>query len=192
MGDGEIHRSSEGPEPMSEPDPYQQPQQYPQYQQYPQPQQSPGPYPPPWGTELQPYSSGAPAVYQQPAMGYQQYPAASNLVSPGGRFGAACLDFLLIMVTFGLGWLIWACVTWSNGQSPAKSLLGHVVADAQTGQAFDWGRMFLREFVIRGLLFGLVNTITLGVFGLVDAFMVFGTTRRTLHDQMAGSIVRLV
>ena len=170
---------------MTGPDPYQQNP----YQQtpYAQPTQAPGPYPPV-------HSGGVPAVYQPPAVAYQQPYGGARfaLVSPGGRFGAACLDFLLVFVTLGLGWLIWACVTFSNGQTPAKSLLGHVVADAQTGVAFDWGRMFLREFVIRGLLFGLVNTITLGIFALVDAFMVFGTDRRTLHDQVAGSIVRLV
>ena len=173
---------------MTGPDPYQQtpygqPNLYGQQAPYGQP--APGPFPPVY--------SGVPAVYQPPAVVYQQpYAARFALVSPGGRLGALLLDFLLIMVTLGLGWLIWACVTFANGQTPAKALLGHVVADAETGVAFDWGRMFLREFVIRGLLFGLVNTITFGVFAFVDAFMVFGTLRRTLHDQVAGSIVRLI
>ena len=45
------------------------------------------------------------------------------------------------------------------------SLLGHVVADAETGVPFDWGRMFLREFVIKGMLFGFLSLITLGVSG---------------------------
>ncbi|AGZ39896.1 RDD family protein [Actinoplanes friuliensis] len=111
-------------------------------------------------------------------------------VGAGGRLGAVLLDGLLIMVTFGIGWLLWMLVTWANGQTPAKQLLGHVVADANTGQAFTWGGMFLREFVIKGLLFGLVNTISFGVFSVVDALFVFRADCRTLHDLVAGSVVR--
>jgi uncharacterized RDD family membrane protein YckC len=113
-----------------------------------------------------------------------------RLVSPGGRFGALLLDILLAVVTLGIGYLIWSLIVWSDGQTPAKQLLGHVVADAQTGAPADWGRMFMREFVIRFLLFGLISTITFGVFAIVDACLVFGDDRRTLHDKMAGTIVR--
>jgi hypothetical protein len=65
-----------------------------------------------------------------------------------------------------------------------------VVADAQTGATADWSRMFMREFVIHGLLFGLLNTVTFGVFFFVDSLMVFGNDHRTLHDKMAGTVVR--
>jgi uncharacterized RDD family membrane protein YckC len=141
---------------------------------------------------VQPYTPGQPVVaqpYGQVANVWGARPV-STLVSAGGRLGASLLDALLIMVTLGIGWLIWNLITWANGQTPGKQLLGHVVADASTGEAFTWGRMFLRDFLIRGLLFGLLNMITFGVFSLVDVLMVFRADRRTLHDQMAGSIVR--
>jgi uncharacterized RDD family membrane protein YckC len=117
-------------------------------------------------------------------------PPAFQLVGAGGRLGAVLLDAVLIVVTFGLGWLIWAMITWSSGQTPGKQLLGHVVADGTTGEAFGWGRMFLREFLIRTLLFWIPNALTLGLFGLADALMVFRSDGRTLHDMTAGSIVR--
>jgi uncharacterized RDD family membrane protein YckC len=82
--------------------------------------------------------------------------------------------------------------TWQNGQTPAKKLLGHVVVDANTGQTFDWGRMALREFVIKGLLGGLLNVVTLDIYFLVDSFMVFGARNQTAHDKMASSVTRYV
>ncbi|HEU4349630.1 MAG TPA: RDD family protein [Actinoplanes sp.] len=152
----------------------------------------PNPYSPPPGAAVQPYRHPGQVPQPYPVNATpRQVPVPYIRVDAGGRIGAALLDYVLTTVTFGIGWLIWACVTWSNGQSPAKSLLGHVVADAETGVPFDWGRMFLREFVIKGMLFGFLSLITLGVFGIVNACTVFRSDQRTLHDQMAGSVVRV-
>ena len=50
--------------------------------------------------------------------------------------------------------------------------------------------MALREFCIKGLLGWVLNLVTFSVYFLVDSFLVFSDRQRTLHDQMAGSIVR--
>ncbi len=143
------------------------------------------------GGALQPYAPAAPVPYGQP-YGAPQYPGGSGdrLVGPGARLGAVLLDVLLATVTLWIGWFIWTLITWSDGQTPAKKLLGHVVVDANTGQQFDWGRMALREFVIKGLLGGLLNMITFSIYFLVDSFMVFGNRYQTLHDKMSTSVVR--
>jgi uncharacterized RDD family membrane protein YckC len=143
------------------------------------------------GATLQPHSTAAaPATYAQ-AFALTQV-ARYPLVSVGGRIGAALLDVLLMLVTLWIGWLVWAMVTWSDGQSPAKQLLGYVVADADTGEPFDWGRMALREFCVKGLLGWLLSLVSLGIYVWVDAFMILGDRQRTLHDRMANSIVRHV
>jgi uncharacterized RDD family membrane protein YckC len=133
-----------------------------------------------------PYAQSAMSPYAQPYAQRQDF----ALVSAGGRLGAVLLDGLLIVVTFWIGWMVWTLITWSDGQTPGKKLLGHVVADAETGQAFDWGRMALREFCIKGLLGMLLNFISFSIFFWIDTFMVFGDRQRTLHDRMANSIVR--
>ena len=165
------------PYPPPPPQTYGQPQTY-------------GP-PPAYGQALQPYQAAAvPVPYPHP---YPVAPAGGyHLVSAGGRLGASLLDLLLAVVTLWIGWFIWAMITWSDGQTPAKKLLGHVVADAGTGRPFDWGRMALREFCVKGLLGWLLNAISFSIYFWVDSFMVFGDRQRTLHDRMANSIVRHV
>jgi uncharacterized RDD family membrane protein YckC len=184
------------------------PQTYGQPQPFGQPQKNDHPFATPApampqqtsGAGIQPYYPAtapthyarphAPAPYTNP---YAIPPATQySLVSAGGRFGALLLDGLLILITLWIGWFVWAMITWADGQSPAKKLLGQVVADANTGEPFDWGRMALREFCIKGLLGWLLNLVTFGIYFLVDSFMIFGDRQRTLHDRMANSIVRHV
>ncbi|WP_433825875.1 RDD family protein [Actinoplanes sp. CA-015351] len=138
----------------------------------------------PVNSAVQPY---APAAHQTE----YAYPPATGMpiVSAGGRLGAFLLDGVLIVVTLWIGWFAWSMVTWAEGQSPGKKLLGYVVVDASTGQRFDWGRMAMRDFVIKGLLGTVLSACTFGIYFWVDALMVLGDGQRTLHDRMAGSIV---
>jgi hypothetical protein len=158
----------------------------------PYPSSPPHGYRPPetYGGALQHYNpAAAPASYPGPrAAGV----VGHRLVSAGGRLGAALLDGLLMLCTLWIGWLIWAMITWSDGQTPAKKLLGHVVVDANNGQPLDWGRMALREFCIKGLLGWVLALCTFSIYFWVDSLMVFGDRQRTLHDRMASSIVRHV
>jgi hypothetical protein len=153
------------------------------------------------GVSPQNYSYPVVASPQQAVQPYEPRPAAPlyqqtaalagpRLVTAGGRFGALLLDGLLMLVTLGIGWIVWSLFTWSDGQSPAKKLLGHVVADPITGAAFDWGRMALREFCIKGLLGWVLNLVSFGIYAWVDAFMCLSDRQRTLHDRMANSVVR--
>jgi uncharacterized RDD family membrane protein YckC len=112
------------------------------------------------------------------------------LVAPGARFSALLLDLALAVVTLGAGWLIWSLVTWRTGQTPAKRLLGHTVADATTGEPLGWGRMALRELVVGALLGSVLGLATATVYLLADAAMTFSPGHRTLHDHLAGSVVR--
>ncbi|BBH71470.1 hypothetical protein ACTI_81550 [Actinoplanes sp. OR16] len=107
------------------------------------------------------------------------------LVTPGGRIAAGLLDLLLFVVTLGAGWLVWAMFTWPAGQTPAKRLLGHVVADGVTGRPFGRRRMAFREVCLKVAL----NVVTLTAFAWIDCFFVFTDQHRTLHDRIADSVV---
>jgi uncharacterized RDD family membrane protein YckC len=114
-------------------------------------------------------------------------PATSTL---GRRFVAWLLDGALIMGTFGIGWFIWAFgFTFSRGQTPAKSLMGMRVANAGTGKAATWGTMFVRDVLVRMVLFAVLSTFTMGVAPLVGALMIFSVTRQTGWDRIANTIV---
>ncbi|MFC4064639.1 RDD family protein [Actinoplanes subglobosus] len=122
-----------------------------------------------------------------PYSGYQ--PVAREMVSRSGRLGASLLDSLLIILTLGIGWLIWALLVFGRAQTPARQMLGHVVADATTGQPLDWGRTALRELVIKGIVGYVGSVLTCGVYPIVDALFIFNDRRQTLHDMMASTIV---
>jgi uncharacterized RDD family membrane protein YckC len=153
---------------------------------------SPVPYQPAAGA-VQPYQppQPQPLMARQPLMANLTAPPPA-LVSAGGRLGASLLDGLLAIVTLWIGWAIWSLFTWSDGQTPGKKLLGHVTADAVTGRPLDWGQMAMRELCIKGLLGSLLNTVTFSIYAWIDCFSVFGERQRTVHDRMAGSIVRHV
>jgi len=105
------------------------------------------------------------------------------------RFGAFLLDGLLMVITLVVGWLVWSCFTFSQGQSPAKAILGHLVVHQDTRQAASWSDMFLRNVVLQ---FGLtlLSVVLLGLPLLVGGALIFaGDRRQTAWDRMVGTRV---
>jgi len=93
---------------------------------------------------------------------------------------------LLVVVTLFIGWLVWSMILWSEGQSPAKKLMGMRCVKSDTGQPATWGTMFLREIVGKGIIGG----ITFGLTSLASIFMIlFGSERRGVWDHVAGTVV---
>ena len=70
------------------------------------------------------------------------------LANPRHRFGGAALDGLLMMVTFGFGWMIWSLVLWGQGQTPAKQILKMRVMDYKSKRPASWGQMAIRQFLL--------------------------------------------
>ena len=106
--------------------------------------------------------------------------------SLGKRFGGALLTGVLIVLTVGIGYLIWAAIAYGKGQTPAKQILKMYVIDTETGLPATWGKMFLRGFVIDGVL----NSITGGVFSLISTIWIFTNPKRQrLTDLVLKTIV---
>ena len=134
------------------------------------------------------------------------------------RLGGAVLSMGLLVVsiiTLFLGYLIWAMVTWGQGQTPAKQILKMRVYSIDTGKPATWGHMAVRQMLIP-LAFSCVtipfivfamsasidfndaissNISDAGVFAvwalqLTDALWIFrGSDRQRLTDKWARTYV---
>lgn len=106
--------------------------------------------------------------------------------SHGQRLGALALDFLLIVVTCGIGWLIWDIVLWSQATSPAKKMLGLRIVDLGTGAPATMQQMLLRELVGKIVL----GSVTSGLTSLVSAVLVLVTpSRQGVWDYLSKTTV---
>jgi len=106
------------------------------------------------------------------------------------RFGAWALDLLLVIVTLGIGWLVWTMVTWAkHGANPGQRLLGLRIVKADTGEQATWTWLFLRNFLIGGLAMSCVSGMTGGLVFLANIIAPFFDRRQTLVDMVAGTVV---
>ena len=85
-------------------------------------------------------------------------------VSVGTRVGASLLDVLLMIVTLGIGWLVWAVVLLKQSTSPAKKMMGLAIVDVNTGAPATMTQMILREIVGKWVLGSVTGIVTLASF----------------------------
>jgi len=111
------------------------------------------------------------------------------LASAGARLGSYLLESALAFVTLGIGWLIWSFIVWGKGTTPGHQILKQYVVKEETGETFSWGRMAVREILVKQLLCGILAIFTLGIFFLVDSLMVARDDRKSIHDRISGSLV---
>lgn len=68
------------------------------------------------------------------------------------RASALLIDYLLVVLTVGIGWIVWATFTLDQGQTPAKQLLKMRVIRKDKEQAAGIGWMVLRELLLKMLV----------------------------------------
>lgn len=118
------------------------------------------------------------------------FPDGVRLATVGRRFGGYLLEFVLLVVTLVIGWLIWSLIVWGRGQTPGKQLLGMRCVNLATSRRASWGRMFLREFIGKGIVMTVISLITFGLGPLILNFMLMWTKKRQeLWDKIADTIV---
>ncbi|MDE0605151.1 MAG: RDD family protein [bacterium] len=116
------------------------------------------------------------------------------LSARGKRFGAFLLEIPLAAVTLGIGYLIWALIVYSQGQTPAKQLLKMRVVNLDERRAAGWSSMFLREWILKAAIPIGLNLISVGIVGilwiLVGGIMVLVNDRhRALWDRALKTVV---
>jgi uncharacterized RDD family membrane protein YckC len=101
------------------------------------------------------------------------------------RFFAEVLDSLLFFLLLIVGWFIWfGFFSAKRGQSPGKQILGLRVMQLD-GTIPTAGTMWLREVVIKGLLWNLTEPFSYAAY--IWAF--FDRDRQTVHDKMVDTYV---
>ena len=110
------------------------------------------------------------------------------------RLGAAALDTVLMVVTFGIGWAVWALILWNEGQTPAKKILKLRTYSFESGTVATWGHMSVREFLIP-LAVGIVSYIPYIGWAISIAYIVleivfyFTKGQRSFTDHWAKTAI---
>jgi uncharacterized RDD family membrane protein YckC len=183
--------------PQINPPPWQDPQsgqQQPPGQQ-PYGQQQYGQQPPPRFPQAPPvpagYGYGQPGGQPVPAGMYLDQesglmlPLGTVLANPGRRIGAFFLTIPLVIITLGIGYVIWGLIVWGNGQTPALQVLGMRCFRPETNRVAGFWWMALRETVgrIAESILSIITELTSFIF------MLTRPDRKTIHDLVAGTVV---
>lgn len=112
-------------------------------------------------------------------------PVGVELAGVGIRIGAYFLSLVLLVITLGIGYIIWGLVAWNKGTSPAFQVLGLRCWKPAEGRLASWGTMALRN-IVGGIAQGILGAIT----GLVS-FILFlsGKQHKSLLDLVGGTVV---
>jgi uncharacterized RDD family membrane protein YckC len=116
------------------------------------------------------------------------------------RIGGLALEVILLVCTFGFGWVGWWIIAWADGQTPSKVLLHVHTVRADDGRLASFGQMAIREAFGKapaglafgfGLYYGELWLASIGVAyaALGSAFATADPRRRTLWDRLAGTVV---
>ena len=101
------------------------------------------------------------------------------------RLGAIVLDATLMVITFGIGWLIWSFIVWGEGQTPAKKILKLRTVNFTNGRPATWGHMGIREGLIP-ITVSIASGVTGGIASIawivVEIVFYFTKGQRTFRD----------
>ena len=101
-------------------------------------------------------------------------------------------------------WVLWLPAL-GQGQTPGKAALGIRAVDVASSETVSWGRMLLREFAVKGVVWwaGITATRFLGGGSVVTGLLValtalctasvlwslVGDNKQTLHDKVMGTTI---
>jgi uncharacterized RDD family membrane protein YckC len=115
----------------------------------------------------------------------EDLPVGVRLSSPAKRFAGHMLELGLIIVTAGVGWIVWSFVVYARAQTPAKQLLNMRVMRVDTRERAGWLRMFAREWLAKPAL-GILGGLTAGI---AYFWMVWDKRNQELWDKVVDTIV---
>jgi hypothetical protein len=96
------------------------------------------------------------------------------------RLGAAIVNALIMILTLGIGWVIWWFIVAPRGQNPGKAVVGLRVIKTN-GEAATTGSMFVRGLL--GIVCGIIPLY------LDNLWLLWDRDAQTLHDKLASTVV---
>lgn len=95
------------------------------------------------------------------------------------------MEAVLIVVTLGVGYIVWALIAFDRGQTPGKQVLGMRVIKLTDGKVARFGTTFLREFIAKPV----ISVLSLATAGIVNFWLVWDRDTQQLWDKVVGTIV---
>ena len=104
--------------------------------------------------------------------------------------GGLTLGGVLIVVALFIGYFVWWLIALQWGQTPGKQLLG-IRSMRANGTFTDLGLTFVREGVVKNLIFGIIlNLLTGGIVWALDyLWALWDKDRQTPHDKVSSTVV---
>ena len=100
----------------------------------------------------------------------------------------------MLIGTLVIGYLVWALIVYSRGQTPAKQVLKMRVVSVESRRAAGWLSMFVREWILKVAIPIALNLITWGIGGTVwiaigGITLLANDMHRGLWDNMMKTLV---
>lgn len=116
--------------------------------------------------------------------------------TPGRRLAGYVIDSLIVVLTFGIGWLVWLLLAAPRGQSPGKQLLGMYIIRSdgtRAGGAYTWVRELIIKILLFGGLFAVLGAMTGGLGQLLwvvpALWCVWDAERQCLWDKVGSTYI---
>ena len=111
--------------------------------------------------------------------------------------GASSSEFPIWLVPIALagagvfiGYFVWWVIALKDGQTPGKRIVGIRAVSAYTGETLGWGMMFVREFLVKSMLFSALGSVTLGIVPLLNfLWPLWDANSQALHDKVVSTQV---
>lgn len=124
------------------------------------------------------------------------HPEDLQTATPGRRLAGYVLDWLIALLSFGLGWLVWLLLVAPRGQSPGKQLLGMYIIRSdgtRAGGVYTWVRELIIKTLLFGGLFAVLGAMTGGLGQLLwvvpALWCVWDAERQCLWDKVGSTYV---
>ncbi|MXZ46823.1 MAG: hypothetical protein F4Z08_07540 [Chloroflexi bacterium] len=124
------------------------------------------------------------------------HPEDLQTATQGRRLVGYVLDSLIVVLTFGIGWLVWLLLAAPRGQSPGKQLLGMYIIrndGSRAGGAYTWVRELIIKVLLFGGLFAVLGAMTGGLGQLLwvvpALWCVWDAERQCLWDKVGSTYI---